>query len=199
MNSPNSNNQVEETAVTELLQNLARKKASLMRWNTHTMLMFYALLVLVGFLRFEGVNIILVMILATLGLLFLWIMSRIRWNKLQKRLYKEELDNYNQIIAKRKDSSIVSTSGQQVDSPLSNREMEVLALIAEGMLNKQIAVTLGISSQTVKNHISHIMTKLDVDDRTSAVVHAISNGWINVSIQENSGEKTFKAITTGKS
>lgn len=199
MNSPNSNNQVEETSVTELLQNLARKKASLMRWNTHTMLMFYALLVLVGFLRFEGVNIILVMILATLGLLFLWIMSRIRWNKLQKRFYKEELDNYNQIIAKRKDSSIVSTSGQQVDSPLSNREMEVLALIAEGMLNKQIAVTLGISSQTVKNHISHIMTKLDVDDRTSAVVHAISNGWINVSIQENSGEKTFKAITTGKS
>jgi len=199
MNSPNSNNQVEETSVNELLQNLARKKASLMRWNTHTMLMFYALLVLVGFLRFEGVNIILVMILATLGLLFLWIMSRIRWNKLQKRFYKEELDNYNQIIAKRKDSSIVSTSGQQVDSPLSNREMEVLALIAEGMLNKQIAVTLGISSQTVKNHISHIMTKLDVDDRTSAVVHAISNGWINVSIQENSGEKTFKAITTGKS
>ena len=163
------------------------------------MLMFYALLVLVGFLRFEGVNIILVMILATLGLLFLWIMSRIRWNKLQKRFYKEELDNYNQIIAKRKDSSIVSTSGQPVDSPLSNREMEVLALIVEGMLNKQIAVTLGISSQTVKNHISHIMTKLDVDDRTSAVVHAISNGWINVSIQENSSEKTFKAITTGKS
>jgi len=70
---------------------------------------------------------------------------------------------------------------EQIDTPLTSRELEVLAYVAHGCGNKQIAHTLNISEQTVKNHISSIMRKLDANDRTHAVVLAMHNGWISMS------------------
>lgn len=64
--------------------------------------------------------------------------------------------------------------------PLSNREIEVLDEIAHGNSNKEIARSLGISDQTVKNHITSILRKLAVNDRTQAVVYAIRHGWIKM-------------------
>jgi DNA-binding NarL/FixJ family response regulator len=62
--------------------------------------------------------------------------------------------------------------------PLSAREVEVLDYIAKGNSNKEIARALSISDQTVKNHITSIMRKLAVNDRTQAVVYALRQGWI---------------------
>jgi DNA-binding NarL/FixJ family response regulator len=59
---------------------------------------------------------------------------------------------------------------------LSAREVDVLRLVARGQANKQIADALGLSLFTVKNHLAHILTKLDVPDRTSAVTAAIERG-----------------------
>ncbi len=64
--------------------------------------------------------------------------------------------------------------------PLSNREIEVLEQIAKGNSNKEIARALKISDQTVKNHITSILRKLAVNDRTQAVVYAIRHGWIKM-------------------
>ncbi len=58
---------------------------------------------------------------------------------------------------------------------LTNREIEVLKLIAEGMINKEIAKNLYISEKTVKNHISNIFKKLDVNDRTQAAIYAFKH------------------------
>jgi DNA-binding NarL/FixJ family response regulator len=69
---------------------------------------------------------------------------------------------------------------QPLVAPLSAREIEVLDLAARGNSNKIIARKLGISDQTVKNHISTILRKLEVNDRTEAVVYALKNGWIRV-------------------
>ncbi len=63
---------------------------------------------------------------------------------------------------------------------LTKREVEVLKLITEGMLNKEIADRLGISEKTVKNHISNIFKKIDVSDRTQAAVFAIKNKVVDV-------------------
>lgn len=63
---------------------------------------------------------------------------------------------------------------------LTKREMEVLKLIANGMLNKEIAGQLHISERTVKNHISNIFRKIDVSDRTQAAVFAIKNKIVDV-------------------
>lgn len=63
-------------------------------------------------------------------------------------------------------------------SPLSTREMEILRLLVTGMSNKEIAYRLGISHQTVKNHITAILSKLGVADRTQAAVYALRRGWV---------------------
>jgi len=65
-------------------------------------------------------------------------------------------------------------------TPLSHRETEILKYVAEGNANKRIASVLNISEQTIKNHITSIMRKLNANDRTHAVVLAIRNGWLNI-------------------
>lgn len=63
---------------------------------------------------------------------------------------------------------------------LTSREMEVLIQVANGMFNKEIANALGISERTVKNHVSNIFKKIDVNDRTQAAVFAIKNDIIKL-------------------
>jgi DNA-binding NarL/FixJ family response regulator len=62
--------------------------------------------------------------------------------------------------------------------PLTDRESEVLGLLAKGLANKQIAVALGISEHTVKFHVSSIYAKLSVTNRTEAVREGLRGGWI---------------------
>ncbi|MDY7039799.1 MAG: response regulator transcription factor [Chloroflexota bacterium] len=64
--------------------------------------------------------------------------------------------------------------------PLSPREMEILQLITRGMSNKEIARELGISHQTVKNHMTSILRKLAVNDRTQAALYALRRGWVRL-------------------
>jgi len=66
----------------------------------------------------------------------------------------------------------------QLLSPLSPREMEILEWVVRGMSNKEIAYHLGISHQTVKNHMTAILSKLGVADRTQAAVYALRRGWV---------------------
>ena len=63
-------------------------------------------------------------------------------------------------------------------TPLSAREMEILEWVIQGMSNKEIAYQLGISHQTVKNHMTAILSKLGVADRTQAAVYALRHGWM---------------------
>lgn len=63
---------------------------------------------------------------------------------------------------------------------LTRRECQVLQLLSEGQSNRKIAETLVISEKTVKNHVSNILQKMKVNDRTQAVVKAIKNGWVEV-------------------
>jgi DNA-binding NarL/FixJ family response regulator len=65
-------------------------------------------------------------------------------------------------------------------APLSPREAEILDHIAQGASNKEVAFALSLSEQTVKNHMSSVLRKLAVNDRTQAVVYAIRQGWIRL-------------------
>ena len=73
-----------------------------------------------------------------------------------------------------------TNDGEETLMPLSPREMEVLAYIVQGASNKVIAVALGISQQTVKNHMTSIFRKLGVNDRTEAAIVALRRGWIRL-------------------
>jgi len=92
-----------------------------------------------------------------------------------------------QVLRRFQDMSLMGTM-ETVATPLSPRETEILKLVAEGNANKRIAYTLKISEQTIKNHITSILRKLNANDRTHAVVTAIRQGWISVM---EPGQKTL--------
>lgn len=66
------------------------------------------------------------------------------------------------------------------NTKLTRREVEVLRLITDGLLNKEIAHRLCISEKTVKNHVSNIFKKIEVSDRTQAAVYAIKNNIVEL-------------------
>ena len=70
-------------------------------------------------------------------------------------------------------------SVESVTAPLTNRETQILRYVADGNSNKKIAQILDISEQTIKNHVSSILRKLNANDRAHAVVLAIRRGWIS--------------------
>lgn len=77
--------------------------------------------------------------------------------------------------------AVAGTEGSEFTfQPLSTREMEILKCITRGQSNKEIAQQLGISRQTVKNHMTSILRKLAVNDRTQAAVYALRRGWIRL-------------------
>jgi two-component system, NarL family, response regulator LiaR len=75
-----------------------------------------------------------------------------------------------------RDLGRISNAGS--DNPLSDREMDVLRLVAEGLSNQQIGGELYISPGTVRIHVSNIIAKLGVNDRVQAAVRALREGWI---------------------
>jgi DNA-binding NarL/FixJ family response regulator len=73
-----------------------------------------------------------------------------------------------------------AVAGHLTDDPLTSREIEVLKIVATGARNKEIAVNLGISEETVKMHVKSIISKLGAEDRTGAVTTAIKRGVIHL-------------------
>jgi len=78
------------------------------------------------------------------------------------------------------DLSLMGKGIETLMTPLSPRETEILKYIAEGNSNKRIAYALGIGEQTIKNHITSTMRKLNANDRTHAVVLAVRKGWLKI-------------------
>ena len=73
--------------------------------------------------------------------------------------------------------------GAPPDVSLSPREMEVLDCLVMGRSNKEIGDALFITEQTVKNHMTSVLRKLDVNDRVQAVLFAVKNGWMEIGPQ----------------
>lgn len=97
-------------------------------------------------------------------------------NQLRRMTYLEETGMLPGAANKEPDVKYVAGD----NSPLTRREAEVLRLMAEGKSNKSIGEYLYISEKTVKNHVSSILQKMEVDDRTQAVINSIKNGWVTL-------------------
>ncbi len=80
------------------------------------------------------------------------------------------------LVIRPRDATVAQIDAQ----PITEREREVLSLVAEGHSNKLISSDLGISERTVKNHLTSTMTKLRASDRTHAVVTAVRAGWLDI-------------------
>ncbi|MFD1953938.1 response regulator [Paenibacillus thailandensis] len=98
-------------------------------------------------------------------------------NQLRRMTYLDEMGVMTGAAAA-KESGVKFTASE--DNPLTRREAEVLRLMAEGKSNKMIGENLFISEKTVKNHVSSILQKMEVDDRTQAVINSIKYGWVTL-------------------
>lgn len=96
-------------------------------------------------------------------------------NQLRRMTYLDEIG-----VATNQTLDIGATYIPLEESPLTRREAEVLRLMAEGKSNKMIGEHLFISEKTVKNHVSSILQKMEVDDRTQAVINSIKFGWVTL-------------------
>jgi DNA-binding NarL/FixJ family response regulator len=86
----------------------------------------------------------------------------------------------DQYTAQRRRGGTDELRNNPIYSPLTGREIEILDWVSKGTSNKQIARQLAISDQTVKNHITSILRKLNANDRTQAVILAIQHGWVKL-------------------
>lgn len=94
-----------------------------------------------------------------------------------RRLSLED-ERYREMIASTREQEPTDLEGWNLLTP---REKEVLKLMAQGNNNRNIGKILFISEKTVKNHVSSILLKLGVEDRTQAAVQAIQKGWMSLS------------------
>ncbi len=83
-----------------------------------------------------------------------------------------------QAIAQKIVAFVTQQKNEALVEDLTDREMEVLVALAKGLTNKAIATQLGISDRTVQGHIAHIFNKLNVSNRTEAVMRAVALGWV---------------------
>jgi DNA-binding NarL/FixJ family response regulator len=86
----------------------------------------------------------------------------------------------SRVLQEFRELAVYGQEAAPIFAPLTPREVQILDNIAQGMSNKQAAYALTISEQTVKNHMSSILRKLSVNDRTQAVVYAMRQGWIEM-------------------
>ncbi len=101
---------------------------------------------------------------------------------LHPRVTHNLVKEYRRLVAE-ENSGHDSMQAPEIRRPLhllTKRECEVLQLLADGQSNRTIGESLYISEKTVKNHVSNILQKMNVNDRTQAVVLAIKNGWVEV-------------------
>ncbi|MBE0480248.1 MAG: response regulator transcription factor, partial [Dehalococcoidia bacterium] len=96
------------------------------------------------------------------------------------------------VLRQFQDMSSMGKTLEEITAPLTSKEIQILTHIAEGNSNKRIANLLGISEQTIKNHVSAILRKLNANDRAHAVFLAIRNGWISVQPDHNGHQRREK-------
>ena len=180
------NKDFNKTRIRRLLFSIARERANLHKWNINALVLSYFILITVVLLMLNGISALIVGLAAVIGLAILWFFGRMQSKIMEKQFYRKEVQQYIELLsAEEMDNSNkveASSSMDNVKSPLTQREIEVLIQVAKGQLNKEIGTTLGIKEDTIRNHLTHIFDKLGVNDRTSAVVMALRNGWINMTV-----------------
>ena len=175
---------------------IANEKALSARWNVNIVIFANAVLAAVVLMGLEGVAIEILAPFAAVGIGTIWWISRIRWKRLYHQFYEQELSELDEVPRDEEDEVLRDEEDEitrdeedevprdeekvtPIESPLSLRERQILCRVASGYVNKQVATEFGISEHTIKNHMTHILEKLDVCDRTHAVVVAMQNGWIS--------------------
>jgi DNA-binding NarL/FixJ family response regulator len=150
---------------------IASSRTDVAKWDHNIVIFLFAVLAIVIILVSLEVDTKIVAPVAILGLAMAWLMGRRRGKQLFQGFYAEELAGLKQEP---------NEEAAALMEHLTSREIEILNCVAQGFSNKQIALELGISINTVKDFISKILAKLNANDRTEAVVIAIKQGTLSI-------------------
>jgi DNA-binding CsgD family transcriptional regulator len=174
-----------DASLVAALRSRARRSTKSYRWNHRVLVAAYLVLAASIMVSIETNRSEIVAFIALPGLVGIWIFGVLQAKKADDNALRDLVDEYKELLELQKNTTVESSQHEErpvnSTSPLSDREVEVLTRIAQGDSNKQAALALFISEQTVKNHLKHIYTKLGVNDRTSAILTAIGHGWIDKS------------------
>lgn len=154
-----------------LAKQMAGSKANVAKWGLNIVVLLFAVLITIVILISLGIGTDIVALLAVLGLAAVWFIGQRQGRRLYQRFYADELSGLQQ-----KPSEKAAAMAEQ----LTPREIQILNFVAQGYANKQIAVELGISKNTVKNFVSNVLAKLNANDRTEAAVIAIKHGLVSL-------------------
>jgi DNA-binding NarL/FixJ family response regulator len=158
--------------IAKIANQRANQQVASVKWNLNILILAYSILTIVILLRLEGVAMEIVSSIAIVGLFAVWCTVRIREKKIYNDLFNEELNKLTELYERNKLEVLTS-------SVLSQRELEIISYAANGYTNKEIAVKLKISINTVKNHFSFVIRKLNVRDRTQVILLSINKGWVS--------------------
>jgi DNA-binding CsgD family transcriptional regulator len=169
--------------IREALRRRARQRVKSARWNGYVLTLAFVIFAVTAVLAIKAQSTTLVAGFAVAGLAALWLFSAMQARTLERESMENEVAFYNSLLAAGPElQHEVPEAAEKIaptDLPLSDREIEVLRQVAMGRTNKEVALALSISEQTVKNHLMHIYSKLDVNDRTSAILVANRSGLID--------------------
>jgi len=155
----------------QLATQVARNRADVARWGLNLVIFLFTVMIIIIVMNGQDISIDIIAPTAITGLSIAWIAGWQKGRRLFQDFYAEEL----------LDLQGKSTSGVKgSDLMISEREKQILNFVARGQANKLIAADLGITEQTVKNHVTSILRRLRAKDRTEAVVIAIKQGLITL-------------------
>ncbi len=171
MDEPENTKQL-SSRIEHLAMQRATDQANTAKWGLNVAIFSYAILITIIILVSQGIGFSIVATLGVVGLVMIWLMGWKQGNRLRQRFYAEELLSLQEKPGKGAAASVAQ---------LSSREKQILSYVAQGYTNKRIAIELGISEQTIKNHVTSVLRRLHANDRTEAVVIAIKQGLISIS------------------
>lgn len=165
--------------ILRLIRRSAKDRAASQRWSITSVVLLGAIFVIIVLLNFQQVDRWLVAAIALLGLVVLWVFTSLRSRKLEKAFYREEMLECEKILPFESQNGLTGEQPEKpLETPLTARELDILAQIAEGKTNKAIAHTYKVNESSIKNQVSRILRKLEVDNRTEAVLLALSRRWL---------------------
>jgi len=165
------------------LRRRAAQTARSLRWNGTSLMLACLGLVSTILMALSSARLEIVVGVAAAGLATVWACSEWHVRRLESEAFDEEMSVVTWMLsghAHRPETVSMNEAQQSLrGTVLSCREIEALHEAALGKSNKEIAMALGITERTVKNHLCHAFKKLDVSDRTAAVLVAVASGSIN--------------------
>jgi DNA-binding CsgD family transcriptional regulator len=165
--------------IRKMIEQAAKERGLSMRLNAGLIILAYFLINSIIFLVMFHSNILSILFLSIAGLAALIFLSYYRermLNKRQNEFMTMALISLNS--SENEDSGLEKKNTSK--TPLTARELEILSFVALGGTDKLIAGRLGVSDSTVKNHLRSAYRKLEVNDRTSAVLLALRFGWLKI-------------------